>query len=262
MPIPILRPTQVSPEEANPFASGLSKLIQNIGPAMAQHQKLQQQQAMQALSGYAPAHPTALMQNLRAAGFDPDTEQYQTAARSYLERGMVPTSIKQARYAAPLAQDIINHAEEQGFIDATKKYSTIGGRGLEALSGISGALGFGAQDQDYIKYQTFVNTTIPQLVAETRKLLGENASVRQTELLEKAVDPGSWRAGPELVQSRWDELKTLHDFAQKQVERSPLGSTAQEKNVPRGPQSKQQPQYSVEALIAERDRRRKGGGGS
>jgi hypothetical protein len=46
MPIPILRPTQVSPEEANPFASGLSKLIQNIGPAMAQHQKLQQQQAM------------------------------------------------------------------------------------------------------------------------------------------------------------------------------------------------------------------------
>jgi len=49
MPIPILRPTQVSPEEASPFTSGLSKLIQNIGPAMAQSQKLQQQKAMMPL---------------------------------------------------------------------------------------------------------------------------------------------------------------------------------------------------------------------
>jgi hypothetical protein len=269
MAIGVMRFKPLSMAQASPGYFGLQNLQQGLMQGlkmqqMAEQQKLAEQKAaqeaqlmplqqqlleakaQQALSGYAPAHPTALMQNLQAAGFDPRTGEYKKAARSYLERGMIPTSIKQARYAAPLAQNIIDHAEDQGFIESAKKYSTAQGRGLEAWSGISGALGLGPTDPDYVKYQTFVNTTIPQLVAETRKLLGENASVRQTELLEQAVNPASWRAGPELVQSRWDELKTLHDFAQKQAMQSPLGTLAQETDVPRGAESAQKQQYTPE----------------
>lgn len=267
MAIGVMRFKPLTMAQASPGYFGLQNLQQGLMQGlnmkqMAEQQKLAQQKAaqeaqlmplqqqlleakaQQALSGYAPSKPTALMQNLAAAGFEPGSEEYKGAAQSYLERGMIPTSIKQARYAAPLAQNIIDHAEDQGFIEAAKKYSTLGGRGSEAVSGISGALGLGETDPNYVKYQTFVNTTIPQLVAETRKLLGENASVRQTELLEKAVDPGSWRAGPELVQSRWDELKTLHDFAQKQAMQSPLRSPTQEKYVPRGAESAQEQQYT------------------
>jgi hypothetical protein len=263
MAIGVMRFNPLSMAQASPGYFGLQNLQQGLmqglkAQQMAEQQKLAEQKAereaqlmplqqqlleakaQQALSGYAPARPTALMQNLAAAGFEPGSEEYKSAAQSYLERGMVPTSIKQARYAAPLAQNIIDHVEEQGYIEAAKKYSTAEGRGLEAWSGISGALGLGAPDPDYIKYQTLINTSIPQLVAETRKLLGENASVRQTELLEQAVNPASWRAGPELVQSRWDELKTLHDFAQKQAMQSPLRSQAQEKDVPRGAESAQE----------------------
>ena len=65
-------------------------------------------------------------------------------------------------------------------------------------------------------------------------------------MLEQAVNPASWRAGPELVQSRWDELKTLHDFAQKQAMQSPLGTLAQETDVPRGAVSAQTQQYTPE----------------
>jgi hypothetical protein len=46
MPIPILRPTHVTPEEASPLAYGLGSLAQGIGPALAQYQQLQQQKAM------------------------------------------------------------------------------------------------------------------------------------------------------------------------------------------------------------------------
>jgi hypothetical protein len=60
---------------------------------------------------------------------------------------------------------------------------------------IGGVLG--KPDEDYLKYRTFVNTTVPALGSAIRKMLGDNPSVEQNKMIEKLVNPASYTGSPQ-----------------------------------------------------------------
>jgi hypothetical protein len=183
--------------------------------------------------------PTSYERNLQAGGYTPGTQEYQKAMQSMLERGLVPTNIKQARYAGNIAQSMIDRVNDENVMDAVKKFSGPGGALKRGAMGISGALGL-YSDPDYIKFQTFVHQTVPALAAETRKLLGEYATETQNRELKKFTNPSSWSTSPEIIDARWKEYQKIHGDALRISRKSPLQLNNMNEDVSRETQDQDQ----------------------
>lgn len=154
---------------------------------------------------------TAMYRDLVARGLTPGSEEFKRAATEYMTRTMVPLGIKAGRYGTVEAQSIIDQVEDENVIDALAKFSGPGGEARMIGAYIGGVLG--KPDEDYLKYQTFVNTTVPALGSAIRKMLGDNPSVEQNKMIEKLVNPASYTGSPQETISNWQKLKDLHRIA-------------------------------------------------
>jgi hypothetical protein len=216
---------------------------------------------------------TAMERNLDARNLKRGTPEYARAATEYMTRTMVPAGIKAGRYGTVEAQSIIDQVESEGVIDSLAKYSGPGGEARKLGAYIGGVLG--RPDQDYLKYQSFVNTTVPALGSSIRKMLGDNPSVEQNKMIEKLVNPASYTGSAEETRKNWQQLKDLHKIAAqanvlnpdeitKELNKILTSPRSGDKNVPRGATEEvketitETPQYSteyIELLRAEKQRR-------
>ena len=81
-----------------------------------------EREAMQALYGNRE-YKTSMERNLEAMDYKPGTAPYINAARAMYQSRMLPSNVKQARYASPTAAALIKRVDDNNVIDSVIKFS-------------------------------------------------------------------------------------------------------------------------------------------